>query len=163
MATTYGTQFTNIVNNALGQLQTLNDIQLGGGKVRVYIENIVYASQASGSLICCARVPLNAVILAFVLITDTSTGSATLAIQDFAASPNTYVAASAYTSTNTPTIIGKPQAPATGYGVGQEITTAYDYNGTSGRNADFAILTATASLPASGNLTLYTLYVDGAS
>lgn len=114
-----------------------------GGRVRVFNEQFVYATQASGSTITVATIPAGAVILGFELFTDTSTGSATLALGDGTTS-NKFVAASAYTTVDVPQVLGKT-APTLAALTAQ---------------TNVVITTAAASLPASGNLVVQTYYVQ---
>lgn len=157
MASKPGAQMTNIINNQSGVLQVLDDIQLVGGKIKVFVENIVLASQATTDTIPVARLPLGACILGFLFVTDTSLGSSTVAIVDAAASPVTYAAAATFTATDTPTWKGKAAV------LGQELALATDYLGNIGKYEDLILTIATAALPASGNFTVMTFYTDGAS
>jgi hypothetical protein len=114
-----------------------------GGRVRVFNEQFVYAAQASGSTITVATIPAGAVPLFFVLNTDTSTGSATIAVGD-GTTAALYGAAAAYTTTNTPTLIGKTATALTAL-------TA---------QGSVVLTTAAAALPASGNLSFQSYYVQ---
>lgn len=111
------------------------------GKVRVFSEQFVYAAQASGSTITVATLPAGALPLSIQLITDTSTGSATLAFGDGTTAAK-FVAASAYTTTDTP-VEAMKTAPAL------TVLTA---------PTSVVITTAAASLPASGNLCVQTYF-----
>ncbi len=120
------------------------DVGLVGGRVRAFVENIVYAAQAAGSTLTMAQLPAGAVVLGFELITDTSTGTATLAVGDGTTS-NKYVAAAAYTTVNTPVQLGNTAGPLAG-----RLSAA----------GQIVLTTATASLPASGNLVFITYYTQ---
>ena len=73
-----------------------------GGHMHVQIADIALASQASGDTIEVALLPKGARVLNWQLLTDTSLGSATVALGT-AASPAKYKAAGTFTSTDTPT------------------------------------------------------------
>ena len=129
---------------AFGQLI---DGVFAGARERVFIANLALASQASGSVIAMARLPVGAVIAGLALITDTSLGSATIALGD-ANSAAAYAAAQTLTSVNTPTRIGLAATH------GATITTGYDCQTGAANYAyeDILLTTAVAALPASGNL-----------
>lgn|SRR5574337_227928 len=118
------------------------DVGLVGGRVRAFVETIAYASQASGSTLTMAKLPAGAVVLGFELITDTSTGSATLAVGD-GNTANLYSAATAYTTTGVPVNVGNTAGPLAG-----RLSSA----------GQIVLTTATAALPASGNLVFITYY-----
>lgn len=118
------------------------DVGFVGGRVRAFVENIVYASQASGSTLTMATLPAGAILLGFELITDTSTGSATLAVGD-GTTANKFAAAAAYTTTSTPIQVGNTAGPLAGR---------------QASSLSIVLTTASAALPASGNLVFITYY-----
>jgi hypothetical protein len=172
--TTAGSYFTpmnNIVANVGGAVQNLPGVFQHGGRQRTYGGSLTYAAQAAASVIGLCRLPLFGVIVGITLVTSVSTGSATLAIGD-ANSSNVYVAASAYTSADTPTRIGKTSAHFAQLMQGYDATTGNPTNFSSGQNAappnpggfgslyeDVLVTTAAASLPGSGTLVILVDYV----
>lgn len=136
MANYNGTQNTLIANNQEP------DVCFVGGRVRVFVENFAYASQAAGSTLTAAQLPAGALVLGFELITDTSTGSATLSVGT-AANASLYAAAAAYTTTNATIVVGNTAGPLAG-----RLASA----------TSIILTTATAALPASGNLVFMTYY-----
>ncbi len=116
-----------------------------GGRCRVFNEKVVYAAQASGSTITVAKLPNGAQILGIELITDTSTGTATLAFGD-GTTPTAYSAAAVQTTINVTQIVG---VALSGAGVLSPLTA----------DGSIVITTGTAALPASGNLMVSTYYV----
>jgi hypothetical protein len=149
VATLFSTVMGLLTGNTGGAVQSLPAANVAGGRQRTFIATIALAAQASGSVIAVARLPLLAVITGITAITDTSLGSATIALGD-TNTANLYAAAQTLTSTNTPTRIG---AAATH---GQPITTGYDCvsGAVSKAYEDVVLTTAAAALPASGNLTI---------
>jgi len=148
-ATTFSTQMALLTGNAGGAVQSLPSVTVAGARQRVFIANIALATQTSGSVIGVARLPVGAIISGITLLTDTSLGSATIALGD-ANSGALYVAAQTLTTTNTPTRVGLTATH------GAPITTGYDCQ-TGASNyvyEDVLLTTASASLPASGNLTI---------
>jgi hypothetical protein len=115
-----------------------------GGRVRAFNETVVYAAQASGSTFVVARLPQGAQILGFELVTDTSTGSATLVFGD-GTTAAAYSTAAAFTTVNATQLVGPKLA---GAGVLSPLTA----------DGQIVITTAAASLPASGNLMITTYY-----
>ena len=112
------------------------------GRVRCFAEQFVYAAQASGSTITVATLPAGALLLGIELTTDTSTGSATLAFGDGTTAAK-FVAAAAYTTTDSQTVLPLKTAPQLALLTAQ---------------TSIVITTAAASLPASGNLSILTFY-----
>jgi len=138
MASYNGTQVAII---AAGGYPKVTEV---GGRVRVFNETVVYAAQAAGSTITVAKLPTGAQILGIELITDTTTGTATLAFGD-GTTPTAYSAAAAQTVINVTTLVGVALA---GAGVLSPLTA----------DGSIVITTATAALPASGNLMVSTYY-----
>jgi len=137
MASYNGTQVAII---AAGGYPKVTEV---GGRVRVFNETVVYAAQAAGSTITVAKLPTGAQILGIELVTDTATG-ATLAFGD-GTTANAYSAAAAFATTNVTQIVGVALA---GAGVLSPLTA----------DGSIVITTATAALPASGNLMVSTYY-----
>ena len=155
-ATYFSTQMAQLTGNAGGGIQSLPAVTVAGGRERVFIANVAFASQPAGSVIAVARLPLGAIITGLAVIVDTSTGAATLAFGD-TNTPALYAAAATYTTTQTPAKVGL----TTSHGV--PITTGYDalsgnavtYQKPSEGGAlyeDVTITVGAAALPASGNL-----------
>ena len=155
MALTHSTQMAALVGNAGGAVQSLPTVTQVGGRERVFVGNITLASQASGSTISVARLPLGAIITGIQVITDTSLGSATIALGDVHSGNSAiYAAAQTLTSTNTPTRIGTAATHGT------PIATGYDcVSGASSPYEDVIITTAVAALPSSGSLVVIIEYV----
>jgi hypothetical protein len=109
VATLFGTQMGLLTGNSGGAIQQLPGVNVVGARQRTFVETIALASQASGSVIGVARVPLYAVFLGITLITDTSLGSATVSFGD-ANQAALYGAATTLTAINTPTLIAKADA-----------------------------------------------------
>ncbi|MHB8413998.1 MAG: hypothetical protein ACYDB1_01190 [Acidiferrobacteraceae bacterium] len=138
MANHNGTQDTTIAN-----LQE-PDVAFVGGRVRAFVENIVYAAQAVGDTLTMAQLPAGALVLGFELITDTSTSTATLAVGDGTTAAK-YAAAAAYTTINTPVQVGNTAGPLAG-----RLTAA----------GQIVLTIGTLALPASGNLVFITYYTQ---
>lgn len=148
-ATAFFPEMTNITGNTGGSVQTLPAVTKVGARERVTTTTLTLAAQASGTTFGVARLPIGAVITGWTVITDTSLGSATIAFGD-AANTTLYMAAATFTSTDTPTRVGKTLAH------GQPLTSGYDcVSGLASKSyEDITMTTAAASLPASGNLTV---------
>lgn len=157
MPTLLGTNMTKITGNAGGAVQQLIEAYYNG-KDYAFVESVVLASQAIGSLIAVARIPVPFVPLGFTLLTDTSLATATVAIGNAGAGNSAiYKAAGTFTTTDTPTLFGKTSAMgvpvftgydsltgnATGYASGNQGGAGYE---------DICLTTAVAALPAAGNL-----------
>lgn len=108
-----------------------------GARVKNFRATVTFASQASGSTIVLAKLPVGYSFLTGYLTTDTSTSTTTIAIGT-AASSGKYAAASAYTSTNT----------QTQFGLNNQAGGAY--------SAEEVIIATTAigALPASGKMVI---------
>lgn len=119
------------------------DVGLVGGRVRAFVETLAYASQALGSTLTVAKLPAGAVVLGFELITDTSTGTATLSVGD-GTTAALYSAAAPYTTTGVPVNVGNTAGPLAG-----RLTSA----------GQIVLTTGVAALPASGNLVFITYYI----
>ena len=157
-ASSYSTQMAQLTGNAGGAVQSLPNVSVNGARERVAVGNLTLASQASGSVIGMVRLPLFAVITGITLITDTSLGSATIALGDTNSSA-AYMAAQTLTTTNTPQRVGLAAthgAPiATGYDCTTGASTAAPGGG---QYEDIVLTTAVASLPASGNFVVIVEY-----
>lgn len=132
----------NGVQSALLASNQLAEVSFVGGRLRVFNEQVAYASQASGKTIKVGQLPKGAIPIAFIINTDTSTGSATLELGD-GTTADKFAAAAAYTSANKPWFVG---VQATGAAALASQT-------------DVIATIGTAALPASGNLSVITLYV----
>jgi hypothetical protein len=109
--------------------------------VRAFVEEVTLASQATTDTIEVARLPKGAVPLYGIITTDTSLGSATVAIGVTGATGK-YRAAATFTTTNTPTL----------FGVGAVVGVPLEDEET------VFITTATAALPSSGRLVVAIYY-----
>lgn len=126
----------------LASPQNLPDVRHVGARVRMFNENVVMNSQASGDDIRLARLPLGAVPYVGILTASATLGaSATLAI-GITGSTGKYRTAAVFTSANTPTLFGNAAA------VGEVNTTEETVLGT----------IAVAALPSSGNFRVMMLY-----
>ncbi|HWK44922.1 MAG TPA: hypothetical protein VNT30_09385 [Stellaceae bacterium] len=154
VATAFSTQMTQLTGNAGGAIQQLPNSNVVAGRERCFIANIALATQAIGTVFGVARIGLLGVITGITLITDTSLGSATIALGD-ANSSAIYMAASVLTATNTPTRVGLASTH------GAPIATGYDcVSGLVSKSyEDIILTTAVAALPASGNLAIIFEYV----
>ena len=135
------------------------------GKEYNFVESLVLNSQTSTTVIAVARIPVPFVPLGFLLTTDTSLGSSTVALGN-AANGNSaiYKAAGTFTATDTPTMFGKAAVLGvpvlTGVDCLTGATTGYNTPGQGGTGYEDVCLTVgVASLPASGNLRIVTKYL----
>ena len=163
-ATAFGTQMTKIVGNAGGAI--FQEVEsYWNGKVRCFRETVTYAAQASGVVIGVARIPTPFVLLGITMNTDTSSGTATIALGN-AANGNSaiYKAAAVFTAVNTPTPVGLVSALKTPITQGIDcitgLPTTYD-RGQSGGGGyeDIILTTGAAAAPASGTLLLDVYYM----
>lgn len=155
MAITFSDIMTNIINNRGGQQpQVLPKVTLLGGRARQQISTVVLAAQATGAAngIVIASLPKGAAFLGAELVTDTSLGSSTVAIQNGAASPVIYAAAATMTATDAPSVRTKTAVH------GVPIAAPVDYLGNAASFEDLILVVATAALPASGTLRITTRY-----
>lgn len=106
------------------------------GTVRVSVDSITYAAQASGSTLTLGKLPKGAVVLGGALITSVTTDTATLAV-GVSGTAAKYKAAAAVTTADVPQLFGK--AAALGAALTAEET--------------IIVTTGAAALPASGTLT----------
>jgi hypothetical protein len=155
MALFFSTQMATLTGNTSGAIQSLLTPGVGGRRERVWGANVALAAQAAGSQIAVARLPLQAVITGITAITDTSLGTATIALGDVHAGNSAiYIAAQVLTAVNTPARIGLAAAHL------QPIATGYDcVNGNLAPYEDIVITTGVAALPGAGNLVLIFEYV----
>lgn len=162
-ATAYGTQMTKLTGNTGGAVQSLIESYVNG-KENVFVESVTYASQANPTVLGIARIPVPCVLLGFTLLTDTSSGSTTLALGN-AANGNSakYKAAAAFTTTDVPTRVGLTS------GMGVAILSGIDSQGSpttygsaqngGGGYEDITLTLAGATAPASGTLRIFTHYL----
>lgn len=157
-ATIFGTQMTKLVGNTGGGVQSLPNVDSVGGRRRGFIESLIYGSWANPSVIGVARLPLPFIMTDITVITDTSTGSTTLAFGDPGNGNSAkWAAAAAYTSTDNPSKIGKTAALGVEQlaGFDSETGVATSYTGSSGYGGaytDVIMTTGGAQAPAAGNL-----------
>lgn len=138
MATQYGTQMGRLRNSLPVDLPMAGDIH---GRVRVFNEKVVLASQPATDVIEVARLPRGARVLYGLLDSTVSLGTATLAV-GIAGTPSKYRNAAVFTAVDTPTLFGL--AAVAGEALAAE---------------EIVILTiATAALPASGTLRVMLFY-----
>jgi hypothetical protein len=162
-ATAYGTQMTKLTGNTGGAVQQLIESYLNTNE-KVFIETVTYASQVAGTVIAVARIPVPFVPVAFNLLTDTSSGSTTLALGNSANGNSAkYKAAAAFTTTDVPTSVGLTSALGVPVlsGVdsqGQPTTYGAAQNGGGGYE-DVTLTLAAATAPASGTLRIFTRYL----
>jgi hypothetical protein len=166
-ATAFFDLMTNLSGNSGGNIQTLNNVNLDGGRLRQKVASVVLAAQASGTVFGVCRLPLGAVIRSIDVITDTSLGSSTIKFGDAHNGDSAlYGAAATLTATDTLTRFGPTTAKT-----GVPITTGYDYLGvlvtpqmpqTAGQGGfgydDIIMTVGAAALPASGNLRVLVSY-----
>jgi 6,7-dimethyl-8-ribityllumazine synthase len=114
------------------------------GSVRHFVETVTFAAQATADTIEVARLPKGAIPLHVHMLTDTSTGTATIALGVSGATAK-YKTAAAYTTTGVWTEM-YGTTPATALGVALA-------------NEEILFLTiAAAALPASGTLRIHIVY-----
>ena len=152
-ASTFSTQMAALTGNTGGAVQSLPNVTLVGARERVFVANITLASQASGSTIGIARIPLGGTITNIQLTTDTSLSTAQISIGD-SNSAAIYAAAQTLTSVNTPTNVGLAATR------GSLITTGYDCVSAVASKSyeDVVLVTSVAALPSSGNLVIIITY-----
>lgn len=138
MATQYGTQMGRLRNTLPVDLPMAGDIH---GRVRVFNEKVVLASQPTSDTIEVARMPKGARVLYGIVSSTISLGSSTLAI-GIAGTTGKYRAGAVFTAVDTPTLFA-PAAVA-----GEPLTAE-----------EIVILTiGAAALPASGTLRVMLFY-----
>lgn len=137
MTVFYGTQSTKVLSS------TLSTPSPGfvHGTVRCFAETVTYNTQTTSDTIVIGLLPKGSVFLYGIINSDTSSGSATIAI-GITGTVAKYKAAAAFTATDTPTFFGK--AATTGVAETADRTVF--------------ITIAAASLPASGILSITMFY-----
>lgn len=146
MATTFGTQSAKV----LGATKSTPSVGFVHGSVRNFSEQVTYATQAAADIIVIGFIPKGAIFLYATIETDTTTGSATIALSSVTlagavatvATAGKYAAASAYTTVDVPVIVGKTVASGVALAADELI----------------GAVIAAASLPASGNLKINIFY-----
>src|SRR5882757_1590617 len=113
MATTFGTQSAKV----LGATKSTPSPGFVHGTVRCLSEQVTYATQAAADIIVIGFIPKGAIFLYATLETDTTTGSATIALSSVTlnaalttatvATAGKYAAAAAYTTVDVPSVLGK--------------------------------------------------------
>lgn len=139
MAVYYGAQMTKIRNTTPPTQAEAADV---GGRVRCFNETVTLATQTTSDTIEIGILPEGARFLYGIYNSTVSLGgTATIAI-GISGSTAKYLAATAYTATNTPTLFGKTAA------VGVKLTAQ-----------EIVFITiAAASLPASGTVNIQLFY-----
>jgi hypothetical protein len=138
MTVFYGTQMNGLRNTVPQSLPAVADVH---GRVRCFNETVTLASQTTSDTIEVAKLPKGARVLYGVLTTDTSLGTATVAI-GISGNTGKYRAAATFTATNAPTFFGVAA------NVGQALSAE-----------EIVFITiGTASLPASGTLRVMMFY-----
>jgi hypothetical protein len=117
-----------------------------GARQKVFRATIAFNSQAAASTFVLAKVPTGHTFSHGLITVSATTGSATISIGNAGAAAQ-YAAAAAYTTADTPTLVGKAAAMTAGAYTAEETIIA---------------TTASASLPASGNAVIE-LFFDSAS
>lgn len=155
MTQLYSAEMQKVANNLAGLPMDLPKSALLSGKTRWQVATIALAAQTTSDVIHIARIPKGAVLLGFLMNTDTSLGSSTIAFGN-AHSGNSakYKAAAAFTATDTPTWVMK----AAGAGLDLSLATCYDINDKDSPYEDIIITIAAATMPASGRFVVATLY-----
>lgn len=148
MATTFGTQAAKV----LGATKSTPSPGFVHSSVRSISEQVTYATQASADIIVVGFIPKGAIFLYATIETDTTTSTATIALSSITlnaalttasvASAGKYAAAAAYTTVDTPVIVGKTAAAGVALAADELI----------------GAVVGTASLPASGNLKINIFY-----
>lgn len=163
-ATAFSAEMLKLTGNTGGALYQAVESYYDG-KERVKIATITYAAQVAGTVIGVARINLPFVLLGISLLSDTSSGSTTLAIGN-AANGNSaiYKTAAAFTATDTKTTYGLTAktgvAILSGIDCLTGLPTTYDTGGNGGgMYEDFILTLAAATAPASGTLRLFFNYM----
>lgn len=141
MAQTYSTE---LQPTQLSPAQLASATSGYGARLHRYRASITLASQASGDTVVLAKIPAGQCFAHGVIVTDTSLGTATVAVGN-SSSAAKYKAAAVFTATDTPTLFGKAAAVAGDPSSAQE---------------DVLLTVGTAALPASGQLVV-DLYFSG--
>ena len=138
MATQYGVQMGRLRNSLPVDLPMAGDIH---GRVRVFNEKVVLASQPTTDTIEVARLPKGARVLYGILCSTVSLGSATLSV-GISGSPSKYRAPLAFATIDTPDLFGSAT------NIGEALNAE-----------EIVILTiGTAALPAVGTLRVMLFY-----
>jgi len=137
MATQYGTQMSKLRVAP----QAVPDPGFVDGTLRVFCEEIALSGQPTTDTIEVARLPKGAIPLYGVLLTDTSLGTATVAI-GISGDIGKYRTAATFTVTDAPTLFGAAAAAGEAL-TGEEIV---------------SLTIGTAALPASGTLRVMFFY-----
>lgn len=167
LATAFTDVMLNVTNNQAGSLQTLNQINREGGRVRKIVGVITMASQTAATVFGIARIPIPATLLNIEAVTDTSLGSTTIKFGDSASGNSAiYGAAATLTSTNAYTsFLVLDNAPGTaaitaGYDCTTGAATTYtNDSGAGGGYEDIIMTTAAATMPSSGTLVVIVQYM----
>lgn len=114
------------------------------GNVKVFAERINLASQPTADTIKVARIPQGSIPLGGIALTDTSLGTAQIAL-GIAGDTGKYRAAAVLTATDAPELFGVTA------GAGEALTAA----------EEVFITTTVAALPASGILRVFMFYTWG--
>lgn len=156
VATTFSDMMAQLTGNTGGAVQSLPPSYQVYGRRRGFIASIALAAQAAASVIGVARLPVPCVPTDITLLTDTSLGTATIALGDTNAAA-LFMAAQTLTAVDTPTKVGKTAALgvplAQGYDcVSGNLTTYKNAGSGGGGYEDMILTTAVAALPGAGNL-----------
>jgi hypothetical protein len=147
MATTFGTQSTKVLSST----KSTPGVGFVHGSVRNFSEQVAYTAQASGDIVVVGFVPKGAIFLYATIETDTTTSTATIALSSVTvnsagtasvASAGKYAAAAAYTTVDTPVVVGKTAASGVALAADELI----------------GAVVGTAALPGSGNLKINIFY-----
>jgi hypothetical protein len=164
-ATLFGTEMAKLTGNVGGNIQQLLETYISGGRVRGIVANIPLAGQANGSVIGIARLPTPFNLVGIVGLTDTSLGTATIALGNAADGKSAiYKAAATFTATNTPTLWGLASSLGvpviTGYDCLTGAPTSYANAGNGGGGYEDIVMTvAAADLPGAGKLRIFFEYM----
>lgn len=115
-----------------------------GARLKRLRASFVFNTQTTSDTLVVGNLPAGATFAFGLINTDTSTSTATLAL-GIAGSTAKYAAAAAYTTTNVPVLVGKQAVE----GAADPALTAEE---------QVIVTIGTASLPASGNLTVDLFY-----
>jgi hypothetical protein len=156
MASLPGANMAMLLGNAGGgSVQALPKAAFVYGKLRVFTEVVTLSAQTTSDTIPIARVPKAAVLNGFLVTTDTSLGSSTIAFGTVHVGETAkFKAAATFTATNTPTWFGL--AAATGRDLSGD--TLYDVNDKVQDYVDIVITIGAATMPASGRLVIQTFF-----
>lgn len=156
MASLPGVNSAPLIANRAGAVMQLPKAGFVYGKPRVFIEIVTLAAQTTSDTIPVAvNILKSAVLNGFLVTSDTSLGTSTIALGNAGAGNSAlYKAAGTFTMVNTPTWFGL--ASATGRDLSAD--TLYNVDAKISDYLDIILTIGVATLPASGRLVIETFF-----